>query len=90
MNVLTLALATLAVYRVSYLLTRETGPFRLGERWRNLYTGENWIGEGLRCLYCISFWLCLPLGLWFGGMVDGWLYWLGIAGAIVLLDQWVT
>lgn len=87
MTLLQLIFIILAIYRVAHLLTRETGPFRMGERWRNLHTGDDWIGEGLRCLWCVSFWLALPAGVWLGGPSEGWLAWLGIAGAVVALDK---
>lgn len=53
------ALIILATYRLAYLVTREEGPFSLFERLRSRVdpTQATWVGRGLNCLWCVSFWL---------------------------------
>ena len=82
-----LVLAAFATYRVAVLFAEEEGPFELATRWRNLHTADDWIGRGLRCPACLSFWLALPATL-AALLVDAtlplalWpLYWLAVAGA---------
>lgn len=45
------------------MLSNEEGPFRLFERFRNLFTEPNWIGRGVRCFMCLSFWVGLILAV---------------------------
>lgn len=52
-----IVIAALIAYRLAVLLAEEEGPFGLAQRWRNLWIDENWIGRGVRCVGCISFWL---------------------------------
>lgn len=53
---LSLVMAPFAVYRVAMMLASEEGPFALFEKLRNLYTNNDWIGRGIRCPACLSFW----------------------------------
>lgn len=89
------AAAVFAVYRLALLLAEEEGPFELAARWRSLFPDDDWVGRGVRCPLCISFWLALPAGLvlCLVGAVDGWLWplaWLGVAGAACALLQAVN
>ena len=58
----------MAVYRISLLVTQEDGPFNLALMFRNLFTTPNWIGRGVRCFWCVSFWIsflvAIPVALW--------------------------
>lgn len=80
----------LAAYRLAHLLTQERGPFDLCLHLRNLHTEDDWLGHGLRCLYCVSFWLCagsaalLPLQT----AKEFFLTWLGMAGAVLVIDRY--
>lgn len=81
-----LAATIFAVFRLALLLTEEEGPFELAARWRSLFPDDNWIGRGVRCPLCVSFWLALIPALW---LFDPWpLYWLGIAGAVAALVEY--
>ena len=74
---MTTALMTLAaifaVYRVSFMITREEGPFDVFERIRTIaqqLPSEadiqsnrrrlHWVARGIACPLCISFWFSLP------------------------------
>lgn len=59
-------LASLAVYRLAYMVTNEDGPFDLFFRWRSyLQRWEvkrqkpHWIISGFHCVHCVGFWLSL-------------------------------
>lgn len=94
MDALTLILAALAIYRVAHMVTLETGPFGLCERWRGwvfMHAGkDSWITEGVNCPLCVSFWLSLIAALLLAP-VEAWvLVWLGLAGAALVLHKAVT
>jgi hypothetical protein len=78
-----LLIATLAVYRVATDLAYMDGPLDLFSRLRGAAVERlgagHWMTVGLHCPICISFWLALPLAIWFGWA------WLAIAGAVTFL-----
>jgi hypothetical protein len=91
MDALTFVIAALAVYRVSALIAIEDGPFDVMARLRGRIdpTQSNWIGRGLRCVVCVSFWISIP-AVW---LIGGWLWpltWLGLAGAVSIVHRWLT
>lgn len=59
MNLTTLTICALATYRLTRLITVEEGPFRLAQRLRNIADPDQktWIGRGMACPWCLSFWL---------------------------------
>jgi len=79
----------LITYRLAHATSTEEGPFRLFEGFRNCFTGDNWLGRGVRCPLCLSFWigpiiwLLLPLPkesfLW-----GGW----ALSGFVLLIQHW--
>lgn len=84
---LALICAAFATYRLAILIAEEEGPWELATRLRNLHTAGDWIGRGMRCPACVSFWLALPITV-LALLVDAtlwaalWpLYWLAVAGA---------
>lgn len=82
--------AVLAVYRLTRLWLFEDGPFDLVASIRERITQKTWVGRGLSCYLCISFWLSLPAAALIGA---DWrevvLLWLGVAGANVVLWKWL-
>lgn len=60
-----LLIATLATYRVVRLVTLEEGPFSLALKLRGLLDpdGHTWIGRGMQCPWCLSFWIAPALVL---------------------------
>lgn len=78
------ALAVLATYRVARMLALEDGPFDLFVRVRARIDPEQitWVGRGINCPLCISFWVALVFALLLP-FVD-WqtfvMMWLGVAG----------
>ena len=55
----------LAVWRLSKMITEEEGPFSLFATIRGRISQKSWIGRGLWCLWCVSFWIGLAFGLAF-------------------------
>lgn len=86
---MTFVMVTLAAYRLAYLITREDGPFDIMAWLRGKIDPlqKTWIGRGLNCILCVSFWLT---GI--GAIVVGasWLEWLAMAGAILLWREWLV
>lgn len=77
------ALVTLAVYRVSRLITLEDGPFDVFAKIRGKIdpNQRTWIGRGLSCVLCVSFWIAGLAALIVGA---SWIEWLAMAGVIVV------
>ena len=84
---LALALSILAIYRVSYLIAKEDGPFDVFSGLRGKISQEGWVGRGLHCGLCISFWLSLIPALWlfWSRPIDIIAGWFGIAGSVLVL-----
>lgn len=89
-------LATLATFRITYLIVYETGPWALAERLRswvvNHYGPKSWQAEGIQCPLCVSFWIALiaAAAVLYGGFVGlAILLWLGIAGGCLVLHSWL-
>ena len=54
-----LIIAALATYRIVRLVIGEEGPFGLAQKLRNVADPDqrSWVGRGLNCPWCISFWI---------------------------------
>jgi hypothetical protein len=48
------------VYRISFLLSEEDGPFGLVIKFRKLL-GKSWLGKLMDCFYCTSIWISFLL-----------------------------
>ena len=83
MTVLQLILAILAVYRVAHMIAKEDGPFDVLSRIRGRIDPEQkgWVGRGINCAACLSFWLSLVVFA-LGG---SWLEWLAVAGGVLII-----
>lgn len=82
-----LVLGGLAVWRITYLLHAEDGPWRTLARMRGRL-GSGVLSEMVGCFYCLSFWVALPPALLIG---DGWLerglLWPALSAAAILLER---
>lgn len=64
------ALMALAIYRVAVMLATEDGPFDIFSRLRWAVGQKSWVGRGLHCALCLSFWFgfigaaFLPFAAW--------------------------
>lgn len=97
MNAFEFILIALAVYRLSYMLVIESGPLAIFVHLRNLLGATDtecarqrynapYITNVLCCLLCTSVWVsALMLGVWELAPIV--VYWLGIAGAMLVVFQ---
>ena len=85
-DVVVLVLATLATYRVSFMIAQEEGPLGMiaAIRERIDPNQTTWLGRGVRCVGCVSFWLSLIAALMIQATV---LEWLGIAGGVLVIHR---
>ena len=82
---LVVALAVLAVWRITHLVQAEDGPFAVVVRVRRV-AGRLGLGAALDCFYCLSVWVAAPIA---GALTTDWRAWLLLwpalsAGAIVV------
>lgn len=61
--------AVLATYRLSLMVSKESGPMRIFRKLRHLPEPRSSAREGLSCPLCTS--------VWFSALVTGYLAWLG-------------
>jgi hypothetical protein len=82
-----LILGGLAVWRITYLLHAEDGPWRALARMR-ARLGNGLLSELFGCFYCLSLWVSLVPALLIG---EGWLervfLWPGLSAAAILLER---
>lgn len=82
-------LAALATYRVARMIALEDGPMDVFSSMREAVGQKSWVGRGLHCVLCISFWLSwlvsllLPFNSWQEYLLAS----LGIAGVVVALHK---
>lgn len=83
-------LSILAVWRLTHLFGKEDGPFDIIFLIRQK-ARAGFFGSLLDCFYCLSIWIALPFGLWFGNnWIEKILLWLAFSGAACLLEQATT
>jgi hypothetical protein len=82
-------LSVMAVYRLSYLVSNEDGPFDFLSKLREWIGQKNWIGRGINCLLCVSFWLSVFPALWLYFEYDKpfVLSWLAIATGCLIIHR---
>lgn len=95
----TLLICALATFRLTRLVTIEEGPFSLAQKLRGVADpdGRTWVGRGMACPWCVSFWLGpllvfaaqWPLGfLLVSGLAVSALASLGMTYGPAIYDQW--
>ena len=89
MNPLAVVIGAIAAYRGSYLITREEGPLGVFALLRERIDPhqKTWVGRGLNCVLCVSFWVTLAVSIIIG---VSWLEWLAMAGLIVMWREAVS
>ncbi|HEX7584899.1 MAG TPA: DUF1360 domain-containing protein, partial [Prolixibacteraceae bacterium] len=78
-------ICSLAVWRITHLLSQEDGPFDAVIQFRKLF-GQSFFGNLLDCFYCLSLWVAVPFAIllchqWLEGIVT----WVSLSGAACLL-----
>jgi hypothetical protein len=78
-------IGVLAVWRLSFLLVAEAGPWDLFKGMRRRLAGSVF-GDLANCFYCLSLWVSVPFGFLLNGTWKGrLLLWLALsAGAIII------
>jgi len=76
---------TLALWRITHLLSQEDGPFDAVIKFRKLF-GQGFFGNLLDCFYCLSLWIAIPFAIllcteWLEGIIT----WLALSGGACLL-----
>lgn len=86
MTSLTFVLLCLAVWRITHMIVREEGPFSIFQKMREPFAGQStWIGRGLHCMFCVSYWLSAIAAVFAQNIRDGVLYWHAVAGGVFVL-----
>jgi hypothetical protein len=81
------ALATLAVWRVTHLLSKEDGPWELLARLRRTFSA-GFLGGLIACFYCLSVWIAIPFTFFLEGTaIERVVIWLALSGAASLLER---
>jgi len=82
-----LVLGILITWRVTHLVSKESGPWSILERLRRL-AGTSVAAEMLSCFYCLSLWVAAPLAYL---LAPGWrhrlLLWPALSGGAILLER---
>lgn len=94
MTPFTFLVAILAAYRVAVLIAREEGPFSMFATIRGKVDPNQatWLGRGLNCAACVSFWtsLLVVLAVLYlpAEIVTPLILWLAVACGALLLNRW--
>jgi hypothetical protein len=90
MELYTLLLGLFGVWRISHLLSEESGPEHVFTRLRRL-CGNGFWGQLFGCFYCISVWVAALFAVL---LVHGWkeraLLWPALSGGAILLERLST
>ncbi len=80
---LRVALAILAVWRLTHLGAREDGPWQVIRRLR-----QRIAGDAVVCFYCASVWVAAPFAFFVsGGWTERFVAWWAISGGAALLER---
>ena len=80
-------ISVLAVWRVTHLIQAEDGPFDVIYKLRKL-AGESVFGSLMDCFFCLSIWVALPPGIYFGNdWMEKALLTLSFSATAIFLEQ---
>ncbi|WP_214225057.1 DUF1360 domain-containing protein [Pedobacter sp. B4-66] len=80
-------ISVLSVWRVTHLIQAEDGPFDVIYKLRKL-AGKSFFGSLMDCFFCLSIWVALPIGIYFGNnWVEKVLLVFSFSAAAILLEQ---
>jgi hypothetical protein len=82
-----LLLGVLTVWRITYFLQAEDGPWDIVIRVRQ-FAGEGFWGKLLDCFYCLSVWVAAPIACLLGQiLLERALLWPSLSAAAILLER---
>ena len=82
-----LVLGVLTVWRVTFFLQAEDGPWDIVIRVRE-FVGEGFWGKLLDCFYCLSVWIAAPMAYLLGqSWTERALLWPSLSAAAILLER---
>lgn len=76
------ALVVLAIYRLTFMLVYEVGPYEMFGKLRLSLEGKPW--NPLDCFYCTSIWVAAPFALFTSNPV---IYWLAYSACAIILYE---
>lgn len=83
-------LATFAAWRLTHLLVKEDGPWKVFARIRDSLGKEGFWSTLANCFMCLSMWIAVPLAFFVGrSVIEIVVSWLAISGGAVLLEEHV-
>lgn len=87
MRFYSLSLGILAVWRITYLLHAEDGPWDVVVSLRRR-AGEGFWGQLLDCFYCLSVWIAAPFAGYLGKTLsERLLLWPALSAGAILLER---
>lgn len=87
MTGLRLLVGTLAVWRLTHLVSEEDGPWDLIVRARKRI-GPGFLGQMMDCFCCLSFWIAIPFAFWAGSTwLERAILWPAVSGGAILLER---
>ncbi len=82
-----LLLGILSVWRITYLLNAEDGPWDVVVRLRRI-AGDGFWGQLLDCFYCLSVWIAAPFAILLGQKLgERILLWPALSAGAILLQS---
>jgi uncharacterized protein DUF1360 len=82
-----LVLGGLTVWRITYFLQAEDGPWDIVIRVRQ-FVGEGFWGKLLDCFYCLSVWVAAPIAYLLGqSWLERALLWPSLSAAAILIER---
>jgi len=80
-------ISVLSVWRVTHLIQAEDGPFDVIYKLRKL-AGNSFFGSLMDCFFCLSIWVALPIGIYFGNnWMEKILLVFSLSAAAIFLEQ---
>lgn len=80
-------ISVLSVWRVTHLIQAEDGPFDVIYKLRK-FLGRGFLGSLMDCFFCLSIWVALPIGIYFGSdWIEKILLTLSFSAAAIFLEQ---
>lgn len=87
-------LGVLSTYRLSLMISKESGPAFIFRKLRRVPPKSSSLKEGVSCQWCVSIWVAAPVTVFFWWRdfipaVEMPLYWLSTsAGAVICNQAW--